>query len=431
MVAARAAAVKKRIGDGILALKPLQKGARGALRTRIDALNQRGRGFGLLRQPRNRALRDGETACKIGLRRDAGPQSVDRLGELPPVSVGGRPIWTPRALARVRPSPVRARINSRSNSARPPTTVDIKRPCGVVVWADCRRENGIRLQPSPLCRGCSRGRAKIAPTGQGASQATCRQRQGRVTPSPARAGQSWLRSPPRKTRTRLRPPSTPQLGRRASGRPCLRAHIHKSPWAIIAKIGPFTQVSSAYRKPLKSLGAPSMRNSSRPCENSRASRKTSRARAISEIFRALVDRRPRKLGRSSGRGSARQVFARSTSFLHYLRLQGLARLSTTLTHKIGPHPSAPEGLVPSGHCPLPLKDGAQMLEAVRGESVLAPRKRSPDRDRLGDFADFRGEGLDHDRALIAGRAQRLGDFAATAGDRRPAFRDRSNKHEVR
>jgi hypothetical protein len=52
-----------------------------------------------------------------------------------PVSVGGRPIWTPRALARVRPSPVRARINSRSNSARPPRTIGIKRPCGVVVSA--------------------------------------------------------------------------------------------------------------------------------------------------------------------------------------------------------------------------------------------------------------------------------------------------------
>jgi hypothetical protein len=56
MVAARAAAVKKRIGDGILALKPVQKGARGALRIRIDAPNHRGRGFGLLHQPRNRAL---------------------------------------------------------------------------------------------------------------------------------------------------------------------------------------------------------------------------------------------------------------------------------------------------------------------------------------------------------------------------------------
>ena len=40
---------------------------------------------------------------------------------------------TPRAFARARPSPVRARISS--NSARPPKTVSISRPCGVVVSA--------------------------------------------------------------------------------------------------------------------------------------------------------------------------------------------------------------------------------------------------------------------------------------------------------
>ena len=46
-----------------------------------------------------------------------------------------RPIFTPRALARSRPSPVRTRIRSRSNSARPPSTVSISRPCDVVVSA--------------------------------------------------------------------------------------------------------------------------------------------------------------------------------------------------------------------------------------------------------------------------------------------------------
>jgi hypothetical protein len=46
-----------------------------------------------------------------------------------------RPILTPSALARSRPSSVRARINSRSNSARPPSTVSISRPCAVVVSA--------------------------------------------------------------------------------------------------------------------------------------------------------------------------------------------------------------------------------------------------------------------------------------------------------
>jgi hypothetical protein len=42
---------------------------------------------------------------------------------------------TPRALARARPSVVRAWINSFSNSASPPNTVSISRPCGVVVSA--------------------------------------------------------------------------------------------------------------------------------------------------------------------------------------------------------------------------------------------------------------------------------------------------------
>src|SRR5262245_37052508 len=51
------------------------------------------------------------------------------------VRAAGRPKRTPLALARLRPSPVRARISSRSNSARPPRTVSISLPCGVVVSA--------------------------------------------------------------------------------------------------------------------------------------------------------------------------------------------------------------------------------------------------------------------------------------------------------
>lgn len=43
---------------------------------------------------------------------------------------------TPRALARSLPSPVRDRISSRSNSARPPRIVTSSRPCGVVVKTD-------------------------------------------------------------------------------------------------------------------------------------------------------------------------------------------------------------------------------------------------------------------------------------------------------
>ena len=46
-----------------------------------------------------------------------------------------RPNLTPRALARSRPSLVRTLIRSRSNSASPPSTVSISRPCDVVVSA--------------------------------------------------------------------------------------------------------------------------------------------------------------------------------------------------------------------------------------------------------------------------------------------------------
>ena len=54
---------------------------------------------------------------------------------------------TPLALARSRPSPVRVRISSRSNSANPARTVSISRPCGEVVSAhESRRER----KPAPL-----------------------------------------------------------------------------------------------------------------------------------------------------------------------------------------------------------------------------------------------------------------------------------------
>ena len=53
---------------------------------------------------------------------------------------------TPRALARSRPSPVRVRMSSRSNSANPARTVSISRPCGEVVSAhESRRER----KPAP------------------------------------------------------------------------------------------------------------------------------------------------------------------------------------------------------------------------------------------------------------------------------------------
>src|SRR5262249_1003247 len=50
-------------------------------------------------------------------------------------SLGFLPNLTLRACARFRPSSVRARINSPSNSARPPSRVSINRPWAVVVSA--------------------------------------------------------------------------------------------------------------------------------------------------------------------------------------------------------------------------------------------------------------------------------------------------------
>ena len=43
----------------------------------------------------------------------------------------GRPKRTPRAFARLRPSPVRSRISSRSNSAIAASSVESSRPVGV------------------------------------------------------------------------------------------------------------------------------------------------------------------------------------------------------------------------------------------------------------------------------------------------------------
>src|SRR5271154_460617 len=59
--------------------------------------------------------------------------------------------------------------------------------------------------------------------------------------------------------------------------------------------------------------------------------------------------------------------------------------------------------------PPAVKSGAQILEPVRRQGVLAARQRTPDRHRSGDLSDFRGERLDHDRTVVIGRLQRLGD----------------------
>ena len=65
------------------------------------------------------------------------------------VSLRGRPNRTPRSRARLRPSPVRAAISERSNSARPPSTVSMSLPWGVVVSA--------QVSLSERKRKCSEG----------------------------------------------------------------------------------------------------------------------------------------------------------------------------------------------------------------------------------------------------------------------------------
>ncbi|HXW72430.1 MAG TPA: hypothetical protein VEK34_13480 [Methylocella sp.] len=77
--------------------------------------------FGL--KPRNRPAAHVVTAANLRKRLVAVIAAMDRLallvlGEL-------RPSFTPRALARSRPSLVRARINSGSNSPKPPEIVNI------------------------------------------------------------------------------------------------------------------------------------------------------------------------------------------------------------------------------------------------------------------------------------------------------------------
>src|SRR5712691_2177152 len=84
----------------------------------------------------------------------------------------GRPNRTPRSFARLRPTPVRARINSRSNSARPPSTVSISRPWALVVSAQASLR---LLKPAP--------RSAIAAITLSRSRVDLASRSSRVTTS--------------------------------------------------------------------------------------------------------------------------------------------------------------------------------------------------------------------------------------------------------
>jgi hypothetical protein len=83
-------------------------------------------------------LDEQDDAENIGLRVEPVEAVHEALDRLLLLMMGERrlaPILTPFATARSRPSPVRARINSRSNSASPSSTVSIRRPYAVVVSA--------------------------------------------------------------------------------------------------------------------------------------------------------------------------------------------------------------------------------------------------------------------------------------------------------
>ena len=84
------------------------------------------------------------------LKRSAVVAALDRLALLARLLIlGDRPILCLRA---TRPSPVRARITSRSNLASPASTVSIKRPCGVVVSAHEKRADLCLILLRVLCR---------------------------------------------------------------------------------------------------------------------------------------------------------------------------------------------------------------------------------------------------------------------------------------
>src|SRR5262249_34128139 len=98
------------------------------------------------REPANRGLAHTVGARQIGLHSPVSEPLYSLLA-LVAVSLTGRPNFTPRALARLRPSSVRARISSRSNSARPPRTVSNSLPCGVVVSAQASASD-LKLAPA-------------------------------------------------------------------------------------------------------------------------------------------------------------------------------------------------------------------------------------------------------------------------------------------
>ena len=107
----------------------------------------------------NPSTKSSITAATPGIR-----SSINRGKSCPSLAAIGQPpvthceacYYSSRSCARLRPSPVLARINSRSNSAKPPNTVSVRRPCGLVVSAQTSgvdHEGATRRQQSTSISG--------------------------------------------------------------------------------------------------------------------------------------------------------------------------------------------------------------------------------------------------------------------------------------
>jgi hypothetical protein len=113
-------------------------------------------------------------------------------------------------------------ISSRSNSANPPRTVSINRPCAVVVSAHVSpRDRNPALRSVIAARVLSRSRVDRA-SGQGASPAARHRLRAWLRPSGAGRDRSGLRSPLRGTPSYIRPWSVavPARQRSAFTTPC-------------------------------------------------------------------------------------------------------------------------------------------------------------------------------------------------------------------
>ena len=110
----------------------------------------------------------------------------------------------PRALARSRPSAVRAWISSRSNSAKPPRTVSTSRPCGVVVSAHVsasdrnpalRSVTAASVLRRPRVERARRSSLVTTSTSPGSSAAIARRSRARSALAPLTASRNTFRHP--------------------------------------------------------------------------------------------------------------------------------------------------------------------------------------------------------------------------------------------